>query len=136
MAVMAKYDELPVPHGTSRRWEVLMSEEDALPRAASEDRRTARDVRAEHRVLSSFRESDLAAIPLLPEGARLARRRQYLDLHDPARAVFVAEGDEAVEPGQHVVAKDEVSEELWEGLDRACDAVLGRGSLRRLRPAV
>ena len=86
--------------------------------------------------MSSFRESDLAAIPLLPEGARLARRRQYLDLHDPARAAFVAEGDEAVEPGQHVVAKDEVSEELWEGLDRACDAVLGRGSLRRLRPAV
>src|SRR5207247_1880557 len=125
MAVMAKYDELPVPRGTSRRWEVLMSDEDALPRAASEDRRTARDVRAEHRVLSSFRESDLAAIPLLPEGARLARRRQYLDLHDPARAAFGAERHDLALPRR---------EREHAGRARCRDADLGADPLAEDRP--
>jgi hypothetical protein len=133
---MAKYDELPVPRGTSRRWEVLMSAEEALPRPADERRRTAGDVRAEHRVLGALAERDLASIPLLPEGQRLLRLRHYLDLHDPGRAAFVAEGDERVEPGQHVVAREEVSAETWDELVRACDAVLGRGAWRRLRPAV
>ena len=100
------------------------------------DRRTARDVRGEHRVLLSFSDKDLAAMPLLPESTRLARGGWYLDLHDPARADFIATGDEAVEPGQHVLARKEVSDELWDELLRACDDVLGRPSMRRLRPAV
>ncbi len=100
------------------------------------DRRTARDVRGEHRVLLSFSDADLAAMPLLPENTRLARGGWYLDLHDPARADFIATGDEAVEPGQHVLARKEVSAELWDELRRACDDVLGRPSMRRLRPAV
>jgi hypothetical protein len=133
---MAKYDELRVPPGTSRRWEVLMSDEDARRQPAKERRRTAGDVRTEHRVLGSLDDRDLDEIPLLPEGARLVRRRQYLDLHDPGRAAFVASGDEVVEPGQHMVARDEVSQAAWDELVQACDAVLGRGSYRRLRPAV
>ncbi|TMC75621.1 MAG: hypothetical protein E6J09_12355 [Chloroflexi bacterium] len=133
---MAKYDEVPVPRGTSRRWEVLMSDEDATPQPIRQDGRTALDVRAEHRVLQSFSDSELEAMPLLAESEALVRRGHYLDLHDPARAGFVAEGDEVVEPGQHVIARKEVTGALWDELQRACDGVLGRRSATRLRPAV
>ena len=132
---MAKYDEARVPRGTSHRWEVLMSEDPVSSRPDIE-RRTARDVRAEHRVLLSFSDKDLAAMPLVPEGMRLARGGWFLDLHNPAKADFLATGDETVEPGQHVLARKEVSGELWEELRRACDGVLGRRSMQRLRPAV
>ena len=132
---MAKYDEARVPRGTSRRWEVLMSEDPVSSRPDIE-RRTAKDVRAEHRVLLSFSAKDLAAMPLVPEGMQLARGGWYLDLHNPAKADFPATGDETVEPGQHVLARREVPEELWEELRRACDGVLGRRSMQRLRPAV
>jgi hypothetical protein len=132
---MAKYDEARVPRGTSRRWEVLMSDDSASPQTGVE-RRTAKDIRAEHRVLLSFSDRDLAAMPLVPEGTRLLRGGWYLDLHNPAKADFLASGDEAVEPGQHVLARKEVPGVLWEELRRACDGVLGRPSMRRLRPAV
>ncbi|HYV23069.1 MAG TPA: hypothetical protein VEN31_10490 [Candidatus Bathyarchaeia archaeon] len=132
---MAKYDEAPVPRGTSRRWEVLMSE-DAQVAQPETDRRSAKDVRAEHRVLLSFSDADLGAMPLVPENTHLLRGGWYLDLHDPARADFIASGDEAVEPGQHVLARKEISAELWDELLRVCDGVLGRPSMRRLRPAV
>lgn len=132
---MAKYDEAKVPRGTSRRWEVLMSEDDATAQSRPV-RRTARDVRGEHRVLLSFSDADLALMPLVEEGTALARRQWHLDLHDPARADFVATGDEIVEPGQHVVARAEVPAELWEELRRACDGVLGRHYPTPLRPAV
>jgi hypothetical protein len=108
----------------------------AAPRPPRIAERTALDVRADHRVLQSFSDSELRAMPLLGEGEVLARRGHYVDLHDPARAGFVAEGDEVVEPGQHVVARSEVSDKLWDELQRACDSVLGRRSLTRLRPAV
>ncbi len=132
---MAKYDEARVPRGTSRRWEVLMSDDGAGLQAGI-NRRTAKDVRAEHRVLLSFSDRDLSAMPLVPEGTRLARASWYMDLHNPAKADFPATGDETVEPGQHVLARKEVSAELWDELRRACDDVLGRPSMRRLRPAV
>jgi len=112
-----------------------MSDDGASPQAGV-DRRTGRDVRAEHRVLLSFSDADLAAIPLVTEGTRLARGGWYLDLHNPAKADFLASGDETVEPGQHMVARRDVSGELWDELLRACDGVLGRPSMRRLRPAV
>jgi hypothetical protein len=132
---MAKYDEAPVPRGTSRRWEVLLSEDDTAPQA-NRRRRLALEVRAEHRVLQGFSETELEKMPLVAEGTRLARRGWYLDLHDPARGDFVAEGDEVVDPGQHVVSRNDVDGVLWEELRRACDAVLGRHTPDRLRPAV
>jgi hypothetical protein len=133
---MAKYDERPVPRGTSRRWEVLLSDEEETVRPDRAERRTALEVRAEHRVLAGFSDVELAAMPLVGEGTRLQRRAWYLDLHDPARADFLAEGDEVVDPGQHVIARKDVSPDLWEELRRACDVVLGRSSRRWLRPAV
>jgi hypothetical protein len=110
--------------------------DDAMSSRPDIPRRTAKDVRAEHRVLLSFSDADLAAMPLLPEGDRLPRGGWYLDLHDPGRADFLATGDEIVEPGQHVLARKEVSGELWEELRRACDGVLGRRSMQPLRRAV
>lgn len=110
--------------------------DDAVDPRPDLERRTALDVRGEHRVLLSFRDADLAVMPLVREGTRLARGGWYLDLHNPAKADFLATGDETVEPGQHVVARKEVSAELWEDLRRSCDGVLGRRSMQRLRPAV
>ncbi len=110
--------------------------DDAMDLRPGVERRTAKDVRTEHRVLLSFSDRDLAAMPLVPEGTRLSRDGWYLDLHNPAKADFLATGDEAVEPGQHMLARKEVSAELWDELGRACDGVLGRPSMRRLRPAV
>lgn len=132
---MANYDEQRVPRGTSRRWEVLMSD-DPMGSRPDIERRTAKDVRAEHRVLLSFSVTDLAAMPLVPEGTRLVRSGWYMDLHNPAKADFPATGDETVEPGQHMLSRNEVSRELWDELSQACDGVLGRPSMRRLRPAV
>ena len=132
---MAKYDESRVPRGTSRRWEVLISEDPASSRPDIE-RHSARDVRTEHRVLLSFADADLSKMLLVPEGTRLTRGGWYMDLHNPAKADFPATGDEMVEPGQHMLARKEISADLWEELRRACDGVLGRPSMRRLRPAV
>jgi hypothetical protein len=132
---MARFDEMRVPRGTSRRWEVLISDDEGSPHRV-QDRRTALEVRAEHRVLQGFSDTELEAMPLVPEGRPLGRRKHFLDLHDPARAGFVAEGDEVVEPGQHVIAREEVPAELWQELLRACDGVLRNRPVTRLRPAV
>lgn len=127
---VAKYDEAPVPRGTSHRWEVLISadEREELPR---QKRRSALEVRHEHRVLHDFGTEALRRMPLVPEGASLSRRAEYLDLHDPARADFRALGDEIVRPSQRVVARSEVSPEVWGRLIEACDHVLGRRTLPR-----
>jgi hypothetical protein len=109
-----------------RRQEVVMAEvaPDDRPSAAAE--LTALDVRGEHRVLAAFSDEELAAVPLLREGAPLGRYRLYLDLHDPARADFAAEGSERVKPGQRLVARDATDPALWDQLRRACENVVGR----------
>jgi hypothetical protein len=126
---MAKYDENPVPRGTSRRWEVLMSDEER--ERAPARRRHAIDVQHEHRVLRELPESLLRDVPLLDEGTSLERRHEYLDLHDPARADFRAEGGEVVKPGQRVVARADVGDEAWGELRAACDRVVRRRTLPR-----
>ena len=127
---MAKYDEAPVPRGTSHRWEVLISGDEA-EQAPRREQRSALDVRHDHRVLHDFGTEALRQIPLVPEGTVLSRRAEYLDLHDPARADFRAIGDEVVRPGQRVVARSAVSPALWQRLIEACDHVLGRRTLPR-----
>ncbi len=127
---VAKYDERPVPRGTSHRWEVLMAVDEQAERPRR-DRRTALDVRQEHRVLHDLGAELLRQIPLVSDGARLTRRSEYLDLHDPARADFRALGDEVVRPGQRLVARSEVSAEAWRALLDGCDRVVGRRRLPR-----
>ncbi len=116
------YDDQRVPRGTSRRWEVILAEE---PRREDGPRLRALDVRAHHRILQAMSEDDLARIPLLAEGERLARYKEHLDLHDPARANFIAEGSEVVKPGQRIVAKADVPRDLWDRLIEAAHDVVG-----------
>ncbi|MDE3113152.1 MAG: hypothetical protein KGN00_03425 [Chloroflexota bacterium] len=119
---MARYDDKPVPRGTSRRWEVILADDE---RARASQRLRALDVRAQHRTLRQLSEDDLARIPLLPEGDRLGRYQAYIDLHDPARADFIAEGSEVVKPGQRMVAKADVDREVWDRLVEASHEVVG-----------
>ena len=105
-----------------------VDEHDAQP---ARERRTAFDVRNDHRVLRDLGADVLRQIPLVAAGARLLRHGEYLDLHDPARADFRALGDETVRPGQRIVARSEVSADAWRALLRACDRVLGRAPLPR-----
>ena len=116
------YDDQRVPRGTSRRWEVIVADDDR-PREAQ--RLRALDVRAHHRILQAMSEADLERIPLLPQGERLARFKEHLDLHDPARANFIAEGTEVVKPGQRIVRKSDVPPEIWERLIAAAHDVVG-----------
>jgi hypothetical protein len=119
---VARYDESPVPRGTSRRWEVILAEDESV-----RDARLLRaiDVRDQHRILAEMSTEDLERIPLLPEGERLARYKEYLDLHDPARANFLAEGTEVVKPGQRIVAKAGIPRDLWDRLIEASHDVVG-----------
>jgi hypothetical protein len=127
---VAKYDEAPVPRGTSHRWEVVMAA-DEPPELPRRQRRTAFEVRHEHRVLHDLGLELLRHIPLVPDGSQLSRRAEYLDLHDPARADFRALGDEIVRPGQRLVARSEVSAQSWRELLFAADRVVGRRHLPR-----
>jgi hypothetical protein len=124
---VAKYDENPVPRGTSRRWEVILADEEG-GRSAQQLR--ALDVRAQHRILQDLTDEELGRIPLLSEGERLARYKEYLDLHDPARADFLAEGHEVVKPGQRIVAKAAIPRDLWDRLIEASHHVVGWRSRR------
>jgi hypothetical protein len=126
---MARYDDRPVPRGTSRRWEVLMSDEES--ERPPSPHRTAFEVRAEHRILREVPEAILRDMPLLDQGATLLRRQEYIDLHDPARADFRAEGGEVVKPGQRIVARADVGDEAWQELRSACDRVARRRALPR-----
>ncbi len=118
-----RYPDSRVPRGTSRRWEVVLADDEDQERHGSTVR--ALDVRSEHRTLRELDEDDLARIPLLPQDERLVRYKAYLDLHDPARADFLAEGTEVVKPGQRIVAKTDVPRDVWDRLVEACHTVVG-----------
>jgi len=108
-----------------KRWEIT-DDEATGDRPTEAPRLSALDVRGEHRVLSSFTPRDLAELRLVPEGSPLVRYGWYLDLHDPGRAEFAAEGGERVKPGQRLIARDGTDPELWDALRRACGQVVGR----------
>src|SRR2546423_269174 len=109
-----------------KRWEIALAEE-AADRPSQGPRLSALDVRGEHRVLANFSEAELAALQLLPEGTPLRRYQLYLDLHDPARADFAAEGSERVKPGQRLVARETTDPEVWDALRRGGPRAPGRG---------
>lgn len=120
---MARFDQRRVPRGTSRKWEIVI--DDDRPKSFSEAA-TAADVKPQHRLLRDIETPQLAAIPLLPRGAELARGERYLDLHDPARGEFVGNGYEQVRPGQRVIARSSAPQHVWRALIDAAERVLGR----------
>lgn len=124
---MAKLEAPTAPKAPSGRWEVVHAED---ARAYMERRLTGLDVRSEHRILQGLSEEDLTGMPLVPEGQTLRRYAEYLDLHDPGRANFLAEGNESVRPGQRLVARKTVSKEIWDDLRSACDEIVGRRARR------
>jgi len=107
-----------------------MSDEEDGRRPAPR-RRMAIEVQTEHRVLQDVPAELLREMPLLDQGTALERRREYVDLHDPARADFRAEGFEIVKPGQRIVARTDVSEAAWAELRASCERVARRAPLRR-----
>ena len=119
---MPRYDQLKVPAGPTRKWEIVI-DDSAEARAA---RQSAADVKREHRILRDIPGEELRTLPLLPTGALLERGEWYLDLHNPARGEFRGNGREQVRPGQRVVTRSAASTQLWRALVDACDDVLGR----------
>ena len=103
--------------------------DEASDRATKAPQLCALDVRGDHGVLSGFSDHELAELALVPEGMPLRRYRLYLDLHDPGRAEFAAEGTEVVKPGQRLVARDDADPDVWSALRRACGYVTGRKSV-------
>ena len=69
---------------------------------------------------------DRPDLALVPEGTGLRRYGLYLDLHDPGRAEFLADGAQTVKPGQRLVAREGTDERLWTALQQACGNVVGR----------
>ena len=53
-----------------KRWDIVLANDEA-ERPSSGPRRTAFDVRGEHRVLAGFSDEELAALALVPEGTGL-----------------------------------------------------------------
>ena len=109
-------------------WEIVVIDEDS-DRATKAPQPCALDVRGDHRVLSGFSDHELAELALMPEGMPLRRYRLYLDLHDPGRAEFAAEGTEVVKPVQRLVARDGADPDVWSALRRACGYVTRRKSV-------
>src|SRR5438093_12712906 len=62
---VAKYDERPVTRGTSHRWDVLMAVDEHAERPPG-DRRTALELRHDHRVPQDLAPDLLRQMPLVP----------------------------------------------------------------------
>lgn len=68
------------------------------------------------RNLEGFTKDELTQIPVLPDGARLEQGAVYVDLFDPERQPFTAEGNDVVQPGRAVVPKSETPYMYWNRL--------------------
>lgn len=68
------------------------------------------------RNLDGFTKDELTQIPVLPDGARLKQGAVYVDLVDPERDPFTAEGNDVVPPGRAVVPKAETPYMYWNRL--------------------
>jgi len=88
----------------------------AGPHPEKERPRTAFDAKEVHQWLRDFPDDQLQQIPLMPAGSRLEANATYVNLADPERRAFTAEGNEDVREGEYVVPKAEVDYELWNRL--------------------
>ncbi len=119
---MPSYDQMRVPRGPTRKWEIVMEREGGERVGPN----TAADVKGQHRLLRDIPIQRLRAVPLLPSGVALQRGERYFDLHNPARGEFPADGHEHVRPGQRVVAKAATPPDVWRALLSAADSLLRR----------
>lgn len=78
--------------------------------------RSAYDIKELHRLLTGFDDSELRAIPVLPEGSRLEQGATYLDLYDPRRGPFTAMGGMEAATYHFLVPKSEIDYVLWNKL--------------------
>ena len=115
------YDQMKVPAGPTRKWEIVI-DEGHDDRLVSRER-TAVDVKRQHRVLRDIADGELRAVPLLQTGTTLLRGERYLDLNAPARGEFAGDGYARVGPGRAVLAKSETPAAVWRAIVRAADGV-------------
>ena len=115
-----RYDQMKVPSGPTRKWEVVMDDGREVTETHS---RTAVEVKREHRVLRDISDGALRAVPLLATGTTLRRGERYIDLHNPARGEFVGDGYERVRPGGAVLSKRDAPDEVWSAIVTAADGV-------------
>ena len=78
--------------------------------------RTAKDVKEIHARFRDWSDDDLDEVPVLPEGSRLEQNASYLDLSSSHPREFTATGNMSAEQGQCLVAKNQVSYEIWNRL--------------------
>jgi hypothetical protein len=88
----------------------------AGPHPEKNSPRTAFDAKDVHAWLSEFPDDQLQRIPLMPPASRLEANATYVNLADPDRRSFTAEGNEDVGDGDSIVPKAEVDYELWNRL--------------------
>ena len=81
----------------------------------------AYDVTEIQRTLREMGDDDLKAILVVPEGAWLRQGSTYLDLHDPGRREFTAEGNMVAGPQNWYVPKSETDYVLWNRLSGVTD---------------
>ena len=85
---------------------------------------SAYDIKELHEKMSDFDNGELKRIPILAHGERLEQGAKYLDLSDPDRAVFVAQGSQEAQDPHLYVPKAALDYELWNrltGVDVAAD---------------
>ena len=76
----------------------------------------ASDVKDAVNILRDFDMDELREIPVLEYGARLKQGATYVDLHDPARKPFTAEGAMIAEIDQLIIPKAETPYQYWNRL--------------------
>ncbi|MBC8140403.1 MAG: hypothetical protein H7Y38_03065 [Armatimonadetes bacterium] len=88
---------------------------------------TAYDIKELHEKMSDFDNGELKRIPILAHGERLEQGAKYLDLSDPTRTIFTAQGSQEAQDPHLYVPKAALDYELWNrltGVDVAAEATL------------
>lgn len=78
--------------------------------------KTAAEIASLTRMLQDFSSEELRHIPVLPHGARLEQGATYVNLADPSRRTFTADGVMRVAPNDLLVAKSGMPYNLWNRL--------------------
>jgi hypothetical protein len=80
---------------------------------ASQQFRTAHDIKDLHDQFSDLRDDELKQIPVLNDGSRLEQGAVYFDLRHPERGETRARGDMVAGPQNWYVPKSQTDYQLW-----------------------